>query len=62
MSSIKIKGVSKTYGNKKNRFVALDNINFDIPSGKSVAIIGKSGSGKSTLMHVMRGLDRPEKG
>lgn len=62
MSSIKIKGVSKTYGNKKNRFVALDNINFDIPSGKSVAIIGKSGSGKSTLMHVMSGLDRPEKG
>lgn len=43
-------------------FTALDNVSFTISDGASVAIVGKSGSGKSTLMHVMSGLDRPEKG
>lgn len=51
-----------TYGKKQNAFVALDDINFTIPDGASVAILGKSGSGKSTLMHVMSGLDRPQQG
>jgi putative ABC transport system ATP-binding protein len=59
---IELKNVTKTYGKKQNAFVALDNINFTIPDGASVAIIGKSGSGKSTLMHVMSGLDRPDIG
>lgn len=59
---IEVKGVTKTYGKKDNLFVALDDVSFSIPSGTSVAIVGKSGSGKSTLMHVMSGLDRPEKG
>ena len=36
---------------KENSFVALEDINFVIPDGASVAILGKSGSGKSTLMH-----------
>ncbi len=59
---IEVKNITKTYGKKENKFVALENISFDIPTGASVAILGKSGSGKSTLMHAMSGLDRPEKG
>ena len=59
---IEVQGVTKTYGKKKNVFTALDDVSFTIPTGASVAIIGKSGSGKSTLMHVMSGLDRPEQG
>lgn len=59
---ITITHVSKTYGKKQNVFTALDDINFEIPSGTSVAILGKSGSGKSTLMHAMSGLDRPQQG
>lgn len=59
---IELKNVTKTYGKKQNIFKALDTINFTIPDGASVAIVGKSGSGKSTLMHVMSGLDRPETG
>ena len=59
---IEIKNLTKTYGKKQSAFKALDDINFEIPDGASVAIVGKSGSGKSTLMHAMSGLDRPEVG
>lgn len=59
---ISVKNISKTFGNKNNRFEALKNVSFEIPDGASVAIIGKSGSGKSTLIHAMSGLDAPEKG
>lgn len=59
---IDVIGVTKTYGKRANAFTALDDVSFTIPSGASVAILGKSGSGKSTLMHAMSGLDRPEKG
>ena len=62
VSVIEIRNVTKTYGKKNNTFTALDDVNFTIPSGASVAILGKSGSGKSTLMHAMSGLDRPETG
>lgn len=59
---IEVKNLVKTYGKKENLFTALDNVSFEIPTGKSVAIVGKSGSGKSTLMHIMSGLDRPTSG
>ena len=59
---IEVKNITKTYGKKQNVFTALDDVSLTIPNGASVAILGKSGSGKSTLMHVMSGLDRPEKG
>lgn len=59
---IEVKNITKTYGKKQNAFVALKDVSLTIPEGASVAILGKSGSGKSTLMHVMSGLDRPEKG
>ncbi len=59
---IEVRGVTKTYGKKNNVFTALSDVNFSIPDGASVAIVGKSGSGKSTLMHAMSGLDRPQTG
>jgi putative ABC transport system ATP-binding protein len=59
---IEVKNIGKTYGKKKNLFVALKNVSFTVPDGASIAIVGKSGSGKSTLMHSMSGLDRPSVG
>ena len=59
---IELKDVTKIYGKKKNQFTALKNISLTIPTGASVAILGKSGSGKSTLMHAISGLDKPQKG
>lgn len=59
---IELKNVTKIYGKKKNQFVALNDVSLLIPTGVSVAILGKSGSGKSTLMHAISGLDRPQQG
>ena len=59
---IELKNVTKIYGKKKNQFVALNDVSLRIPTGVSVAILGKSGSVKSTLMHAISGLDRPQQG
>ena len=45
-----------------NRLRILDNINFAIPAGASVAITGSSGAGKSTLLSLLAGLDQPTYG
>ena len=59
---IKVTDVTKTYGKGESLFTALYKVSTEIPTGASVAIIGKSGSGKSTLMHIMSGLDRASDG
>ncbi len=59
---IEVKNLTKVYGKKSSRFVALDDVSFGIDDGSTAAIIGKSGSGKSTLMHIMSGLDHPDGG
>ena len=44
---VAVKDVSFTYeGSEKP---ALENVSFDIPRGKTVALVGRSGSGKSTI-------------
>ncbi len=40
----------------------LEEINFTVSSGESLAIIGASGSGKSTLLGLLAGLDVPSSG
>jgi peptide/nickel transport system ATP-binding protein len=47
---------------KKDRLVALGNINLDVAAGESVAIVGESGSGKSTLLRVVAGLLELDRG
>jgi len=59
---IHVKNISKIYGKKEAAFSALKDVDFAIPEGSTVAIIGRSGSGKSTLMHIMSGLDHPTRG
>lgn len=59
---IEVKDVKKVYGKRDQAFHALSGVSLQIPTGASVAIVGKSGSGKSTLMHAMSGLDKPQEG
>src|ERR1700741_4153849 len=43
-------------------FVALDHVDFVVPTGSLTALLGPSGSGKSTLLRAIAGLDQPDSG
>jgi len=49
--------LGKQVTTSEGRLVILDDINFSIPAGTSVAILGASGSGKNTLLGLLAGLD-----
>ena len=49
-ADIEFKNVSFSYDEKR---VVLDKINFKIPSGSSIAIVGPTGAGKSTISRLL---------
>jgi sulfate/thiosulfate transport system ATP-binding protein len=57
-NAIVVQGANKRYGD----FVALDNVDFEVPTGSLTALLGPSGSGKSTLLRAIAGLDQPDSG
>jgi len=59
---LEIVKVSKTFSQPDGNVKVLDQVNFDLPSGASAALLGESGSGKSTLLHLIAGLDKPNSG
>ena len=56
--SITVSGVNKHFGD----FVALQDINLEIPSGQLTALLGPSGGGKSTLLRIIAGLESADSG
>lgn len=57
-SVIEAVNVSKAFGDR----VLFDNLNFNLPQGGIVGIIGANGAGKSTLFKMMGGLEEPSGG
>ena len=55
---IEVKNLTKSF----NDTMVLNNINFKLLEGESLAIIGASGSGKSVLLKNIIGLLKPDKG
>ena len=62
MVIIRTENLSKIYGKKDNKVIALDNVDIEVSKGEFVAVVGASGSGKSTLLHQIGGVDRPTSG
>ncbi len=59
---IELRGVSKTVQSGSHPLTILHPLDYSIPSGRFVAIVGPSGSGKSTLLGLLAGLDAPSTG
>ena len=61
-SIIEIRNLTKTIDTGTHRVEILKGIDFTVPAGQFVAIMGASGSGKSTLLGLMAGLDSASSG
>ena len=58
--SIRIVNVNKRFGPEQP--IVLENVNFDVPAGMFVGILGESASGKSTLVDLILGVEEPSSG
>lgn len=59
---LSIKNLCKSYHYADVRQDVLQQLEFEMSTASSVALLGESGSGKSTLLHLIAGLDRPDSG
>lgn len=61
-NALEVSSISKVYRSGTREVHVLEDINFEVGAGDSVAVVGPSGSGKTTLLGLCAGLDRPTTG
>ncbi len=59
---VNVQGVTKTYHRGEESLKVLNSLDFQVPQGGYIALMGPSGSGKSSLLNIITGLDRPTSG
>lgn len=60
--AITLLGISKGYTVGGYHVDVLKDVDFEVPVGQTLAIVGASGIGKSTLLHIIGTLERPDSG
>src|SRR5713226_8825701 len=65
---LRVRGLSKHYERRSGVWrrripiAAVRGVDFEIPAGKTLALVGSSGSGKSTVARCVTRLERPDAG
>ena len=59
---VKLENVSKIYGSKEVKIIAVDEISFRIKKGEFVVVVGPSGAGKTTVLNILGGMDTATSG
>lgn len=62
MAILKLSKITQRFVSGDKEIEVLSDINLEINSGESVAIVGPSGSGKTTMLGLCAGLDQPTSG
>lgn len=59
---IRFENLTKSFMVRGQRKVVFEDLNVTLPTGKSLALLGRNGAGKSTLMQIIAGTMRPDSG
>jgi len=59
---IRFENLTKSFQMRGARKVVINNLNLTLPSGKSLALLGRNGAGKSTLLRMISGTMRADSG
>lgn len=59
---IRFENLTKSFWVRGERKVVIDNLSIELPSGQSLALLGRNGAGKSTLLKIIAGTMWPDSG
>ena len=59
---IEVNNLSKSYGEKNQKILAVDNISFSVEKGEIFGLIGPDGSGKTSIFRMLTTVLLPDSG
>lgn len=62
MSLLEVRNLTKTYSVGKLRFLAVDDVSFDLAEGETLGVVGETGAGKSTVGRLVLRLTEADSG
>src|SRR3989344_1929269 len=62
MAILQVKNLTKKFGPPAKRFIAVNNISFEVKEGEVLGLLGPNGAGKTTTIDMLLGLTKPTTG
>ncbi len=62
MTTINVKHLRKEFTSQHDSFVAIEDVSFQLESGKVIALLGPNGAGKTTIVQMISGYLQPTSG